>query len=200
MSRSFEEAYQERDTAASILAGLAPSAAGPPGATEVSGRYLTARVSVSDTVAAPGHRVTLFVDVTPGRNVHVYAPGQAGYIPIAVTLDSSPDFKIGASRYPAPADYVFAPLKERVKVFDKPFRILQDVTLSLTPSLRQRASREGHAHGEWNARLPGLRRQGVFSAGQPPPDVVDRLDAHRTIGGDAARTTVCVGAESNLRA
>lgn len=140
VSRSFEEAYQERDTAASILAGLAPSAAGPPGATEVSGRYLTARVSVSDTVAAPGHRVTLFVDVTPGRNVHVYAPGQAGYIPIAVTLDSSPDFKIGASRYPAPADYVFAPLKERVKVYDKPFRILQDVTLSLTPSLRQRAS------------------------------------------------------------
>ncbi len=76
LSRAFEEAYQERDTAASILAGL--TAGGPPAATAVLGKYLSARASASDAIAAPGQRVTLFLDVTPGKNVHVYAPGQPG--------------------------------------------------------------------------------------------------------------------------
>jgi DsbC/DsbD-like thiol-disulfide interchange protein len=137
--RSFEEAYQERDTAASILAGLTASSPAP-GAIDVQGKYLTARVSASDTVAAPGHRVILLLDVTPGKNIHVYAPGQAGYIPIALTLDPAVDFKTGASRYPAARDFLFAPLKETVKVFDKPFRLAQEITLALTPALRQRAT------------------------------------------------------------
>jgi DsbC/DsbD-like thiol-disulfide interchange protein len=80
------------------------------------------------------------LDVTPGKNIHVYAPGQAGYIPIALTLDPAVDFKTGASRYPVPRDFLFPPLKETVKVFDKPFRLVQEITLALTPALRQRAT------------------------------------------------------------
>lgn len=139
VSRAFEDAYQERDTAASILASLRPPAS-LQGTPDIVGKYLIARTSVSDRVAAPGHRVSLLVEIVPGKNVHVYAPGQRGYIPIAVTLDPSPDFKIGAARYPVPTDYVFGQLKEHVKVFDRPSRIMQDVTLALTPSLRQRAA------------------------------------------------------------
>jgi hypothetical protein len=140
LSRAFEDAYQERATAASILAALQASSSPPDGAAEVVGKFLKARLSVSDRVAAPGHRVTLFADVTPGRNIHVYAPGQQGYIPIQAKLDQSTDFKAGAARFPASREYFFAPLKERVQVFDRPFRIAQDVTLALTPALRQRAS------------------------------------------------------------
>jgi DsbC/DsbD-like thiol-disulfide interchange protein len=139
VSRAFESAYQERDTAASILASLQASA-DSAGATTVLGKYLSARVGGSDQVAAPGQRVTLTVDITPGKNVHVYAPGQHGYIPIALKFESSPDFAIGATTYPAPREYVFAPLKERVQVYDRPFRIQQDVMLALTPQLRQRAT------------------------------------------------------------
>jgi hypothetical protein len=143
-SRAFEQAYQERETAASILAGLQAGSAGSkdPGlqaGTTVTARYLSVRLSASDRIAAPGHRVALFVDVTPGPKIHVYAPGQKGYIPIALTLDPSPDFKAGASRFPPSREYLFAPLKERVQVFDRPFRIAQDVTLALTPALRRRA-------------------------------------------------------------
>ena len=32
------------------------------------------------------------------------------------------------------------PVGERVQVYDQPFRIRQDVTLALTPSMRQRAT------------------------------------------------------------
>jgi hypothetical protein len=140
VSRAFETAYQERDTAASILANLQQAAADSAGTTTVLGKYLSARVGVSDAVAAPGQRVTLTVDITPGRNVHVYAPGQHGYIPIALKFESSPDVAIGVAKYPAPREYVFGPLKERVQVFDRPFRITQDVMLALTPVLRQRAA------------------------------------------------------------
>ncbi len=139
VSRAFEAAYQERETAASILTTIDAAAAGPPGSIEVAGRHLRARLSLSNRTAAPGHRVTLIADVTPGPNIHVYAPEQQGYLPIALALAASPDFKAAAPRFPPSREYLFVPLNERVQVFDRPFRILQDVTLALTPSLRQRA-------------------------------------------------------------
>jgi hypothetical protein len=140
-SRDFEPAYQERDTAASILLRLAAGApAARPGTSEVIGRHIRVRASASDAIAAPGHRLTLMVDVSPGSRIHVYAPGQAGYIPIALTLDASPDYKVMKVNYPASTRYVFAPLKEAVHVFDKPFRLTEDVTLALTPAVRQRAT------------------------------------------------------------
>ena len=141
VSRAFESAYQERETAASILAALpgAPLTAAA-GSTTVAGKYLTVTLSASDRVAAPGHRLTLIADVAPGRNMHVYAPRQQGYIAVELRLDPSPDLRIGAVRFPPSREYLFAPLNERVQVFDRPFRITQDVTLALTPSLRQRAT------------------------------------------------------------
>ncbi len=143
VSRAFEEAYQERDTAGSILAGLTEASPTLRGAAEVTGKYLSVRAGVSDAMAAPGHRVTLILDLTPGRGIHVYAPGQEGYIAVALKLDPSPDFRSGEVRYPAPRDFFFAPLNEHVQVYDRPFRILQDVTLALTPALRQRAFENG---------------------------------------------------------
>ena len=138
-SRNFEAAYQERDTADSILAKLAPGAA-PPGTTEVAGRHAALRLGASDRVAAPGHRLTLFVDVAPAPGAHVYAPGQTGYIPVALTLDASADDTASPAVYPASTPFVFAPLKETVRVYARPFRIAEDVTLALTPSMRQRAT------------------------------------------------------------
>jgi AhpC/TSA family protein len=140
ISRAFEDAYQERDTAASILSSLQRTPLASDGSPEVAGRHITARLSASDRVAAPGHRLTLVIDVVPGRNIHVYAPGQQGYIAIELKLEPSADFKTGAVRISASREYVFAPLNERVQVFDRPFRIMQDVMLALTPALRQRAS------------------------------------------------------------
>jgi hypothetical protein len=140
VSRAFEDAYQERNTAASILTRAGPSGASTAGATDVLGRYVTVRASASDRTAAPGHRLTLVVDVTPGPKMHVYAPGQAGYIPVELTLGASGDFKSAPARYPASRSYFFAPLKETVQVYDRTFQMTQDVTLALTPELRRRAT------------------------------------------------------------
>jgi DsbC/DsbD-like thiol-disulfide interchange protein len=138
-SRFFETEYQERSTATSILTRLGLDAGGD--VREIESAQARFRVSASDATVAPGERVTLRIDVTPGTRMHVYAPGQAGYIPIALTLDATPDVRVAHPMvYPESGTYYFAPLKETVRVYEKPFRLTQDVTLALTPALRKRAT------------------------------------------------------------
>ncbi len=139
VERAFEGPYQERSTAAGLLARIG-GAVPPASAGKVAGEQLTATVGVSDAVVSPGERVTLIVDITPKPKMHVYAPGQAGYIPLTLRLTASPDFRTDAPRFPASRNYYFAPLKETVKVFDRPLRVTTTVTIALTPDLRRRAS------------------------------------------------------------
>jgi DsbC/DsbD-like thiol-disulfide interchange protein len=96
--------------------------------------------SASDEAAAPGHKVSLLVDVSPKPKMHVYAPGQEGYLAITLTLDPDPSFTAGKATYPAGEKLVMKILNETQLVYAKPFRIVQDVTLALTRELRQRAA------------------------------------------------------------
>lgn len=139
VERVFEQAYQERSSAAGILARIG-GAVPPESPRDVAGKQLTVTLGTSDASVPPGGRVTLIVDLKPQPGMHVYAPGQAGYSPVTLTLDPSPDFKAYAPRFPAPGTYFFAPLKETVKVYDKPVRVTQDVTLALAADLRKRAT------------------------------------------------------------
>lgn len=139
VERAFEQAYQERNTAAGLLARMGGAVA-PSAPADVAGGQLTATLGVSDAKVAPGGRVTLIVDLKPKPKMHVYAPGQPGYIPLTITLDSSPDIKAQLPKFPAPGTYFFAPLKETVKVYMKPIRLTQEVTLGLSQDMRRRAA------------------------------------------------------------
>jgi DsbC/DsbD-like thiol-disulfide interchange protein len=142
-SRSFEQAYTERETAASILEQLTPPALLPKGTNEVTGQHLLVRTRQSDAIAAPGHHLLLTADVIPGAGMHVYAPGQQGYIAVDLSIDPSPNLKTASAVFPASKSFVFGPDKEKVQVFDAPFRITQDVALTLTPAMRQLATAKG---------------------------------------------------------
>ena len=74
-----------------------------------------------------GTKVALFVDVTPKPGMHVYAPGNADYIPITVKLNAAAEIKAGKLAYPKSDVVTLA--DEKVSVFQKPFRLTQDVTL-----------------------------------------------------------------------
>lgn len=139
LSRTFEQPYQERRSATSLLAQLAGST--PGRTTTIRGGQATFALSTSDAVAAVGHRVTLHVRVTPGPGMHVYAPGQKGYIPIALTLKDDAAFKAHPIRFPGATTYHYKPLNETVQVYSAPFTLSQDVTISLTPDTRARAAR-----------------------------------------------------------
>src|SRR5205814_740251 len=62
-----------------------------------------------------------------------YAPGASGYRPIAVTIGAQPFIQMTPLKYPPSEMYFFKPLNERVPVYQKPFRLVQDVLIEGTP-------------------------------------------------------------------
>ena len=92
----------------------------------------TAHLVVTTSVAqeaASGQKVSLYVDVAPKPLMHVYAPGQEGYIAIALTLDASASFDAAKAKYPSAEKLLMPLLNETQLVYAKPFRITQDVTI-----------------------------------------------------------------------
>jgi len=132
-SRFFEDAYQERDTVSSMLVRLGHRVDVP--ATKVSGAHVSLVTYATDQVAAQGTHFSVVVDVTPAKGTHVYAPGAASYIPVALKVQPKAGVIVRAVTFPKAEDYFFKPLNEHVPVYQRPFRIVQDLTLD--------ASREG---------------------------------------------------------
>jgi hypothetical protein len=130
-ARFFEPAYQERNTVASILARLGTDLAVP--ATRVSSPQLEITSYATDATVAPGSHFSIVLDIRPARGIHVYAPGVAGYRPIALSVESQPWLLTRSAQYPTAEVYDFRPLNERVEVYQKPFRIVQDVALDASP-------------------------------------------------------------------
>jgi len=126
-ARFFEAAYQERNTVSSILARLGNSIDVP--ATRLSSAQADITAFVTDSTVAPGTHFSVVVDINPGRGMHLYAPGNAGYKPVALTIEQQPWVAVTAARLPAAEDYYFKPLNEHVQVFRRPFRLVQDVVV-----------------------------------------------------------------------
>lgn len=134
-ARYFEDAYQERYTAAAILAAQGGSPAGVSAAAETN--HLSMSASISDATVAPGERVSIVVVVTPRPRMHLYAPGKHGYRFVRVSIEQQPWLRTHDTRYPPSEIYRFRPLDERVEVYSKPFRLVQDVTILATPEIQQ---------------------------------------------------------------
>jgi peroxiredoxin len=130
-SRFFEPAYQERSTVGSIMARLGNDGDVP--ATTVSSAQIEIISFATDTTVAPGTHFSLVLDVRPARGVHVYAPGVAGYKPIGLAVEAQAGLIVRDAQYPRSEDYHFKPLNEHVQVFQRPFRIVQDVAIDASP-------------------------------------------------------------------
>jgi hypothetical protein len=134
-SRVFEPIYQERSTISSLLVRLGRQLDAP--ATKVTGAHLELTSYATDQVATLGTHFSLVLDVRPAPRVHVYAPGASEYKPVRLTLNPQPGVVLRGAQFPEPEDYFFKPLNEHVPVYQRPFRIVQDVMLD--------PSREGSA-------------------------------------------------------
>ena len=121
------EAQQKRDTAP-----LDPSKTGQSITTD----HLQVATYVSDEVVTPGSEFSLVFEIIPRRGIHVYAPGDHKYKIIRVTLQPNPRLVVRPLDYPSSETYVFAPLKERVQVFQQPFKLVQRLALSTAPQHR----------------------------------------------------------------
>ena len=99
--------------------------------------HLTVISSLNDTTAAPGKKLSIAFDVTPKRNMHVYAPGKHDYQVITVKVDPQPWLKVQPTSYPPSEIYHFKELDEKVETYSKPFKIVQDVTVLDTPAAKK---------------------------------------------------------------
>jgi cytochrome c biogenesis DsbD-like protein len=99
-------------------------------------QHVTLVASAAPPVATAGGKVTLLLDVTPNRDIHVYAPGAKEFVQTTLTLSPQGRLAIGKPAYPK-AELVLDPvLNERIPEYTKTFRIAQPVTLD--PAVKSR--------------------------------------------------------------
>ena len=133
-SRFFEEFYRERNTAANIMLKLGTPLSGISGSSGETA-HLEISASQSNPDITVGSRFHLALDITPKANMHVYAPGAAemGYRVIGLSLDTPSFVRALPPEYPASEIYHFEPLDERVPVYLRPFRLVQEIVVEGDP-------------------------------------------------------------------
>ena len=91
-------------------------------------QHATATASVSGS-AAPGARLTLWVDITPNPGIHIYAPGAKGFSGVSVVMTPHAAATVSPPTFPAAELYTTVGVARPVPVYRKPFRIAQPITL-----------------------------------------------------------------------
>ena len=115
-SRFFEEFYRERNTTSNVMLklglGLSPIAA-----IQGNTAQLNFTAYPSNSTVTVGTRFSIAVDVEPGPDMHVYAPGAAtmGYRVIGLNLAPSPLLRYEPVNFPESEIYHFEPLDELVR-------------------------------------------------------------------------------------
>ncbi len=102
----------------------------PPDLAQVQSKQLTASVGASNSSVAPGERVALVIDIELEPDMHVYAPGVEGYIPIDWQMASSAAADVHASEFPKPEKLYLKAIDATVPAYRDHFRLIRDVTIS----------------------------------------------------------------------
>ncbi len=84
---------------------------------------LNVEVTAPTKAVSPGAHATLALAVTPRPGIHVYAPGNPDYIPVAVEMAPRAGVTFQAAVFPPGHDLLFGPLKTAVKVYSEPFDV-----------------------------------------------------------------------------
>jgi hypothetical protein len=124
-ARFFEDFYRERSTVSRIMLRLEADT-NPISGFEGSTAHLTVRAYQSNPEVSVGSLFVLGLDITPAPGIHVYAPGAAelGYREIRLTFAPTSQIRPGEFVYPASEIYHFAPLDERIPVYQTRFTLL----------------------------------------------------------------------------
>jgi DsbC/DsbD-like thiol-disulfide interchange protein len=82
---------------------------------------LALEVRVDGTLSSAARTAHVTISATPIPGVHVYAPGNPDYVPVSVSVTPVEGLDVGTPGFPAGEHYFFAPLKQAVKVYSRPF-------------------------------------------------------------------------------
>jgi hypothetical protein len=134
-AKFFEDDYRERYTSADILMrhfDMQPRAA----RSEVEGKQLTLAATGSNSMVAAGQRVSLALDIEMKPNMHVYAPGVKGYIPIDWKMKETGAAAEHPVSYPPSEKLHLAAIDETVPVYRAHFRLTRDITIAQDEKVR----------------------------------------------------------------
>ena len=134
-AKYFEDDYTQRYTAADILVSQFGSSAGAAHATTET-KHLRLSSSASADRVRSGQRIALTLDVELKPDMHVYAPGVKGYIPIEWTMAPSEAF-LAHSMVAPPSKTLHLPaIDETVSVYGGQFRLVRDITIAKDAKLK----------------------------------------------------------------
>jgi len=143
VSKYFEDDYKDRVSTADILARQfeAPIAAAR-GVSET--KHLKITTASSNDIARPGLRIVLSVDIELKPNMHLYAPGVQGYIPIDWKLDDGgPAGKRHPFNYPTSEVLRLEAIGETVPVYRGRVKIVREITFGQEAALKPLVSPNG---------------------------------------------------------
>ena len=86
--------------------------------------------SVSPEIARPGESVMLSVEITPKKDVRLFAPGAKDFTPVALMLTLPRGFSLGKPRYPIPERQSVPGVKKQVYVYDGRIDLQQSITIA----------------------------------------------------------------------
>lgn len=86
--------------------------------------------SVSPEIARPGESVTLSVEITPKKDVRLFAPGAKDFTAVALMLTVPKGFALGKPRYPIPERQSVPGVKKPVFVYDGRIDLQQSITIA----------------------------------------------------------------------
>jgi Disulphide bond corrector protein DsbC len=102
---------------------------------KVQAPHLELTLEQSDREVVPGSRVSLIADIQLPPDTHVYSPGvKGGYRPIQLVVRKTSGIELAPATYPASEDLYLEAIQEHVPVYAGRFRIIQDVTISFSPT------------------------------------------------------------------
>jgi hypothetical protein len=143
VAKYFEDDAGQCYTAAAILVhrfGWIP----PEPTHQVEGKQLTATLGASNSAVAPGQRVALTLDIDLEPNMHVYAPGVEGYIPIDWKMQDSDTAQVHAPEFPRAEKLYLKAIDETVPAFRSHFRLTRDITIPSEAKLQPAVDPAGH--------------------------------------------------------
>jgi hypothetical protein len=98
--------------------------------TDVSTDHLRIRYD-NEVLRRSDGSVSLVLEIVPRPRMHVYAPGADNYQVISLVLTAQPGVRARPITYPQSEIYFFEPLKERIPVYQKPFKLAAEVVVDV---------------------------------------------------------------------
>ena len=176
-AKYFEEDYTQRFTASDILVRQFGAAAGSAHATTDT-KHLRLSSSASADRVRSGQRIALTLDIDLKPEMHVYAPGVAGYIPIEWSMAPSEAILAHPVVTPPSKRLHLPAIDETVSVYGGQFRLVRDITIAKDTKLKPLLDANGSLTIEGKFRYQACDNRMCYIPQEVPVKWTLHVDAH----------------------